>query len=297
MGDPNILGIGFGPRIRRGRVVRPNAGLRSRPPDIVVRFFVRRKLKRPRVEFRIPEQLNVRLKIGGTYVRFTFDTDVHVVGLPRLTGCIVSKGTGPRDAAVTAGVLLRWDASPGDPRFGLLTVAHGFTGATAVEVDLGAGQTLQGKVLRRASQKLDAAIVHLSTVDATRLPRCAQILIKPRSFEPRGLEQLMFDPGAGGESFPPSSNVEFELLSVLPEQRFESGRVLRDVLHVRTATHHGFKPTTSGSRWEVVGQSAAIQNGAIAPGFSEAFGQALEVLCDWSRAAVGDPGCRIVGVF
>lgn len=293
--DDNIRAIGFGVGIREGEIDI------ERP--FCVRAYVKKKKTRrsnwkPKYEFReslkFPlEYLPHNLDNYGRRIRkasITIPTDVcHA---PELEGTARFAFLDRDPSAVTTGVVVRFRMShQRRPRWGLLTVAHGYDrpiGGQANEdisvVSPATGAVFRGKRLaefRAPSSGIDLCLV----VVAPQLLIQSGLIssINTSSIPVRTYEELNSDRGKSGTVFQTDRRrFDFSIWGTVEIESFAGVGQVVNLLHVQSSPNV-FVEGSSGSPFGVVNlqkgrmEAAALQIGSNpATGYREGYGQSLE---------------------
>jgi len=287
---PELLGLGFGFRRRRGRIV----------PEQVVKLQVRRKIRGKHAGVRLfPKTVALRALVLGQSVVVRVPTDVETPRRMRATRFAID--------GMTASALASWNDASGRKAFGALTAAHGlpFPGpsAPAVAVHLGDGTQTQGVVVARTSLEQDGLDVGLVRMDV--LP--AQIGdAGPRTPAIATADQLLQllsssssdDVGAPAESWSSATPTRIRGLAFLLEWQWAGVQAtMRRIVQCKASKLGAFRPGTSGSAWvatAATGELAmAIQSHGHEPKFQLAEGTHLATAIEWLAARPGIADLRV----
>lgn len=297
----NIIAVGFGPKCRRGETEK----------GLAARFLVRRKKRDVAESRRIEPVEPVRLldRSKGRYRQLLLKTDVIQTRRVRPVGVRVQA----RARVATTAAVVRWttrqppppDPQSGDPhdprwRWGLLTVAHLFDGATGRE----------GQIERVDACGGQPATIDGSLVAAGRVPGGPDAAVMETGLDRLWLSGFLPDPVV----HPPRLATEADVLEwirdgtsgyvhgagfvrrwrfgmYLPEQTISGLGRLRHVIRIHADPQdrdlRPFAPGTSGSILVTAGVPAGMQVAAESPSYQTAYAQLFQATAPWLRESLG----------
>ncbi len=294
-GDPNFVGVGFGVGIKLGAIDT------ERPR--VVRYFVKRKLKRPSPAFRIPAEITVRIKRKNRFVRVTLKTDVMEIGNVVPTG-VHLHADGRENNVVTTGVLVTWRSLLGDRCWGIVTVAHGFSASDrGVKIRPIRRASFDGEVIAktRRGTTFDAALVEIKASDVSKIPGASansppQEAIRAMSFD-QVRDACEADQAGRSYRLPGPKRLKAMTYFVSP---FDFGGKVgkkRHVIQVEADVHSAFQKGTSGSMWKIGDQPAGMQFAGRCCEFKVGYGHFLCAVLEWAKGSVSGTRFRFVHAF
>jgi hypothetical protein len=290
--DPNFVGIGFGTAIRDGQA-DPERGF-------VVHYYVKKKRDNVKTKHRILPKVTLYVMRGKKRIRVALPTDVVEVGDLRTTGWAVNIAN---RELVTTGIVIRWQLiAGGDFQYGIITVAHGFSGASGLiwVQPPGAAPKFSGALYVSGDPDvIDAAVVEveLSDLQASLVlttfptPRSVDELISDASTQASG-DSLRFGTAFGPD--PVSLNVySFSAFGIdlpgLPR--------LQDSLLAKSSINQAFHLGSSGSVWQVNSKPAGMQFAGQDPNYVTGVAQAVETLLTWARVTMKVAYLQMLSAF
>jgi hypothetical protein len=278
--DKNLVGIGFGPAVRRGR--------KDKKRPLAVCFLVKKK-EVVSDEKMFPREVTVKIKKGKASREVTLPTDVVAVGRITKTGEDIRFSN--KDA--TVGAVVAWN--DGTEHWGVLVVAHLMAGGTASIVGVGDSATVRGPVsnftgaLRLKSTTTSGMDVALLEVNKSAL--LSNGLIKPSQSQSRkfvrSVDSLATDGDARGQTFSKFGTRVLMVTRYHPTFFVTGLGDLKDIIEVRNAwAAETFREGSSGAAWHVNDESACMQvagEDRLVNAFQVGYGQALATVLSWVK--------------
>jgi hypothetical protein len=300
---PEVIGIGIGPRVSRGRMTGEQS----------VRVFVREKVGGPTGRMpagvrRLPKRVSLWTVALGQPVRVTLPVDVHTPA--RMDPTQGASAPGVHRSTIAA--LARWTSDSGTPRIGVVACAHDMDAVgQEVGVQLEGDVVANGRVVERCEFKragsagLDVSLVRVHRKHAQRLPRIGPFAGASAATVERTIRLISEDPRD-------TITVPARFFTVEPEEKIRgvaylrtypietsAGEhyTLRDVVECTSNQQGTFRPGRSGSAWSTrVGEDGAevlaLQSHANANGTKSAgthFGASVA----WLRRRPGMNGLAV----
>lgn len=281
---PELTGIGLGARRRRYKYI----------PEVVVKFQVRKKHRRPRegVTF-LPKSVKLKAIVLGRVVTVSLPTDVETPRRVRPSQAHVG--------GMTASALASWNDSRDGTCLGVITASHGLD-QPSVPVQLGDGTQTEGTVVARSDLAIDGydvGLVKVDVADKAQLPEIGRWL-PPLATAEQLLEMLSGSPddcfGADAESWYSSSPQAISACAFYIEWQWHGfDYPFKYVVHC-SGLMNTFEPGTSGSTWVTQPPTRlvmALQSHGLEPLFQEAFGTHFLSAIQWLQNQPGISNLKV----